>query len=709
MIPASVNFLNNSFYSTSYYWDFGDGNTSNLANPTHNYNSYGTFTVSLIATGPLGIDSIVKQQIISIDPNNPCIITLPSSGSGGLITMCNGTLYDVGGPNSGYYPNSNSSVTIAPPGSNQITLDFTFFDIEEPSNGSSTCDYDYLEIFDGPDATSPSLGQFCNVLTGSPGVITTTGGAVTILLSSDGGLEEAGFAVDWSCTFPSAPPVSYFSLSDSISCNSTIAFSDLSTNGPISWQWDFGDGNTSNSQNPIHTYSSNGTYDVRLISTNLFGSDTILINNAITIIDLNLESVNDTSCVSSTLNLSVISSSGVVNWYDDINLQNLVATGNSFVTPLINSTTSFYAQSEYEFNTVNGGAIDNTIGGGGYFNGNQYLIFDVFKNSTIVSAEVYADIANTITFELRNSNAQLIDDTTINVVPGQQRLYFNFDVVPGNDYQLGIASGNSGLYRNNSGPSYPYDIGGLLSITRSSANTDPYGYYYFFYDLEVKRESCFSNVEEVKAVINNTSNTTQNIQLCLGDSIVVGNSTYNLSGTYIDSFLTVNNCDSIVSTFISIDSIDAYINFNNNQLEAVIVSGPFGMISNYLWNTGDTTDIITPTSSGVYWLVISDILNNCLSDTIYYNFTFTEIINQIDDSYDIFPNPTSDIINITFFNPSNTSIVLYNVLGEKIFSYFSNETGDNFVSFDLSDYTEGIYLVQLRSEYGIINRKIFLE
>ena len=68
---------------------------------------------------------------------------------------------------------------------------------------------------------------------------------------------------------------------------------------------------------------------------------------------------------------------------------------------------------------------------------------------------------------------------------------------------------------------------------------------------------------------------------------------HNLSGTYIDSFLTVNNCDSIVSTIISIDSIDAYINFNNNQLEAVIVSGPFGMISNYLWNTGDTTDIIT--------------------------------------------------------------------------------------------------------------------
>ena len=155
---------------------------STLANPTHVYNSFGTFTVSLIAIGPLGTDSIVKQQIISIDPNNPCIITLPPNGNGGTLTMCSGTLYDVGGPNGGYYTNSYSTITIAPPGSNQIDLNFTFFDVESPSSGSSTCDYDYLEIFDGPNTSSPSLGQYCNTLTGSPGTLTTSSGAVTILL-----------------------------------------------------------------------------------------------------------------------------------------------------------------------------------------------------------------------------------------------------------------------------------------------------------------------------------------------------------------------------------------------------------------------------------------------------------------------------------------------------------------------------------------------
>ena len=54
--------------------------------------------------------------------------------------------------------------------------------------------------------------------------------------------------------------------------------------------------------------------------------------------------------------------------------------------------------------------------------------------------------------------------------------------------QLGVAPGalqNDGLYRNNSGPSYPYDIASAISITSSSASSAPLGYYYFFYDIEV--------------------------------------------------------------------------------------------------------------------------------------------------------------------------------------------------------------------------------
>lgn len=53
----------------------------------------------------------------------------------------------------------------------------------------------------------------------------------------------------------------------------TVTFTDLSSNGPLTWQWNFGDGG-SNLQNPSHTYNSPGTYSVSLTVENNAGLDT---------------------------------------------------------------------------------------------------------------------------------------------------------------------------------------------------------------------------------------------------------------------------------------------------------------------------------------------------------------------------------------------------------------------------------------------------
>ncbi len=133
--------------------------------------------------------------------------------------------------------------------------------------------------------------------------------------------------------------------------------------------------------------------------------------------------------------------------------------------------------------TLFGGELNNSFNSGDYFNGDQHLIFDSYTNFNIKSAEFYAESPKLITFELRNSNGIVLDDTTHFVSAGNQTLQLNFETPISNGLQLGISSGNSGLFRNDQGASYPYNISSVMSITGSSASQP--GYYYFYYNIQL--------------------------------------------------------------------------------------------------------------------------------------------------------------------------------------------------------------------------------
>src|ERR1700761_4520998 len=69
-------------------------------------------------------------------------------------------------------------------------------------------------------------------------------------------------------------PVADFSATPTSGCGPlSVKFTDQSTNSPIAWTWDFGNGQLSSLQNPAVTYSTPGTYNVRLIVRNSSGSD----------------------------------------------------------------------------------------------------------------------------------------------------------------------------------------------------------------------------------------------------------------------------------------------------------------------------------------------------------------------------------------------------------------------------------------------------
>ena len=155
-----------------------------------------------------------------------------------------------------------------------------------------------------------------------------------------------------------------------MSCNGTINFTDLSSNGPTSWFWDFGDGNTSNLQNPSHTYQTGGIYSVVLTTTNQYGTNIYSLIDYVNIMDLNL-SFNSRfkTCGSSSLILQSNSSNNNVKWYSDPLGQNLLFSGPIFTTPVLNNSTTYYVNAEMNFSNIFGGPSDNNFGGGGAYQG----------------------------------------------------------------------------------------------------------------------------------------------------------------------------------------------------------------------------------------------------------------------------------------------------------------------------------------------------
>lgn len=117
------------------------------------------------------------------------------------------------------------------------------------------------------------------------------------------------------------PPAADFSANKTtILTNGTVVFSDLSTNTPTSWEWTFTGGTpaTSTEQNPTVTYSTAGTYEVKLKATNADGSDTKTTSDYITV----------TSTISSAPTAEFIASKTSINKGETISFTDL-STGLS--------------------------------------------------------------------------------------------------------------------------------------------------------------------------------------------------------------------------------------------------------------------------------------------------------------------------------------------------------------------------------------------
>ncbi len=155
----------------------------------------------------------------------------------------------------------------------------------------------------------------------------------------------------------------------------TVNFTDQSTNNPVSWQWNFGDGSTSTQQNPQHTYQNAGTYTVALTVTNSHGSDTETKTNYIEITQAGSAPVAEftgnpvSGTAPLTVNFTDQSSNSPTSWnwnFGDGNSSNQQNPGHTYqnagsYTVALTATNSHGQDTETKTNY-----ITVTSGGGGF-------------------------------------------------------------------------------------------------------------------------------------------------------------------------------------------------------------------------------------------------------------------------------------------------------------------------------------------------------
>src|SRR5665647_275988 len=129
------------------------------------------------------------------------------------------------------------------------------------------------------------------------------------------------------------PNIDSVRIKDSVYNCSSFNFNGLpfTQSFPVNtWNWNFGDGNTSNSENTSHIFSNQGTYNVKLIATDINGCKDS-ISKSVTISNINITKSPDTSlCGSSSVNIFA-SGGSIYSWspitgLDNPNISNPVAT-----------------------------------------------------------------------------------------------------------------------------------------------------------------------------------------------------------------------------------------------------------------------------------------------------------------------------------------------------------------------------------------------
>lgn len=431
----------------------------------------------------------------------------------------------------------------------------------------------------------------------------------------------------------------------------TVNFTNLSTN-VNSFLWDFGDGTTSTLENPSHTYTSLGFYNVVLTGTNDVCGD--FTENKYNYIQIGspVPIIHDTTvCFGDSISLNAIST-GITNWYANQNDTTPFFVGNQFVINNLTNDTTFWLENLVITPSLYGGNTQSNTNGTMYnYPYEHYLVFDCTSPVTLVSVEVNAASDGYRTIQLRDANDNVLQTANIYIPSGINRITLNFPIPVGTGMKL-VGPPNPNLFRNNTGTAYPYNIGNVISITGNSAGN--LSYYYYFYQWEIKGPDCISDRVSVNIDIDQ-----------LSVDITATNESY--AGAYDGSATALPTG-----------------------------TAPF----TYLWNTGDTTQTITGITAGEYSVTVHDAYGCSATSNIF--IIETEIDENLASQVSISPNPVSNILYVNINKPLIAEYSIFDIYGKKV---YETKSSSDKLTFYVEFLAKGVYTIQIKTNEFIMHHK----
>lgn len=203
-------------------------------------------------------------------------------------------------------------------------------------------------------------------------------------------------------------------------------------------------------------------------------------------------------------------------------------------------------------------------------------------------------------------------------------------------------------------------------------------------------------------VINTGSTQNINASICDGEIYTFPDGSTGSTAQIQTSVLSdMNGCDSTIVTTLTETTIDVTVNLLTPGLEANQTGATYQWIDCDNGNapiTGETNQVFTPTLNvGNYAVIISQ--GGCQDTSACYLIDQTGLSELTNFNVNIYPNPSSDLVNITW-DGEVSKIELTDARG-RIITVIDTQ-GKKAVALDISLYAEGVYFVHLFTEQGRI-------